>query len=694
MNTYLLEIGLEELPAPFILPGVNKLEELVKVTLEQHSLAFTSIQKFSTPRRLAVVVSGLPEKQEDQIREIKGPPAKIAKDEQGQWSKAALGFAKKNAVEVDQLGVKEFQGQDYLFITQEVKGQATTHLLEMHAPQWITSITFPKNMRWGWYKMRYARPIRWVCSLWNNQLLPVSLEMKTAAKTSQGHRFLAPESFAMIHAEQYQKQLKQAYVLVDFDQRKELIVAQIRELENKHGFHVQLDEDLLTEVTNLVEWPTALVGNFEEAFLQLPSEVLVTSMAKHQRYFPVYDAQGTLLPHFVTVRNGNDRSLELVKQGNMKVLRARLSDARFFYFEDQKHELSFFNKKLNKVVFFNKRGTVTQRVNRIEELSDFIAEQLAFSQKQKKEAMRIAQLCKFDLQTQMVMEFPKLQGIMGERYARIRRETEVVCRGIRDHYAPRTLQEALPQDLETVPAALADRLDMLVTAFSLKLDPSGSEDPYALRRMAQGLMQLIYGYEIRIPLDGLIAKALQILIQQQGLTLDSASIRQNLLDFMELRQRFLMKQANIRHDVIEALLKGTALLPVDQLKLADMLKDHLDSPLFKKAVESIVRANNISQQQSALVPTHIEKAALELPEEKTFWKQVQSLPQKELNLDHYLLQVFELVPIITQFFDKVMVMDENPVKQRNRLFLCHILASWSRQYLDLKEIVFAKEGSV
>ncbi len=692
MNHYLLEIGLEEMPAQMILPAIQQLADKIKDTCQQNQLSFETLQTFSTPRRLAVLISGLPDKQADQSLELKGPPAHIAKDEAGHWSKAAQGFAKKNNIPHDELFIQEFQGREFVFARKEVLGKSTQDVFQDHAASWIGKLSFPKNMRWGAYKTRYIRPIRWIASVWNQQLLPISLEMVEASTYTYGHRFLNPGPFLISHAQDYLSLLTSQNVMANYQARQTTIIEQVRDLEAKHGFQVVLEKDLLEEVTNLVEWPTAIMGSFEPEFLEVPTPVLVTSMAKNQRYFPVYGHNQKLLPYFITVRNGNAHASKTVAKGNEKVLRARLSDARFFYQEDQKRDISYFLEKAKHVVFFKDRGTQAQRIERITALTQFITEQLALEKTEQQTALRIAALCQFDLQTQMVYEFPELQGVMGEDYAALKGEPAIVSRGIREHYHPRFHQDSIPQDQATIAVALADKMDMLVTAFSLNKIPTGSQDPYALRRMAQGILQIILEAKLPVSVEMLGIKATEILVTQQDLQLDQEKIRKNLTDFFALRQRFFLQEEKVRYDVIEALLKSHELLPVQQLDLAERLKEHLSAVRFKLAVEGIVRSMNIAQKQAQNIEETFSENQLEEIEEQTLWQSVQPLLQAELSLDHFLSTLFSLETPITHFFDKVMVMDEDPVKRQNRLFLCKTIAEWSLKYMDLREIVFPKDA--
>ena len=712
MNTFLLEIGLEEMPAQMILPAVEQLKSLAQKTCEKHRLNFNDLKTYSSPRRLAIELSGLPDKENDRKVELKGPPLSVAKDADKNWTKAAEGFARKNNISIQSLETKTIDGKEYLFAQQRELGQPVPELLQESALQWISQLSFPKNMRWGSYRTRYIRPIRWVVSLWNSKVVPIKLEMLVAGNQTRGHRFLSTGYSRIKHASDYEQHLHGLKVIADFEKRRQSIVSQVRKLEKKHDCHVELDETLLNEVTNLVEWPTVLIGDFEKEFLELPDEVLITSMEVHQRYFPVFSSkkkkssgEKKLLPNFVTVRNGDSKSLDTVRRGNSKVLRARLSDARFFYQEDQKSTLDEFNKKAEKVVFFQSRGSQHQRVQRITQLSAFISDKLNLSSAQQKHVQRIAELSKFDLETRMVYEFPELQGVMGQNYARLKNEQDVVCNGIMEHYYPRNAKDSLPVDSETVPVAIGDKLDLLTTAFSLGMVPSGAADPYALRRNAQGITQLILGLRLSLDLRELTEAAIRILDEQQSLDLDRTKLQQELLEFLLQRQRWFFQEQGIRYDLIDAVLQipadvrpskdnqENAILPVEQLELAEYLSVHLETELFKRSVEAIVRAENISSKYPDKIAQKLDESHLEITQEKNFFKAIQPIMNADQDSrstpEDYLKQLHQIEPIVTSFFEDVMVMDENPVKCGNRLWLCQQLASWSARHLNLQAIVFS-----
>ncbi len=690
MNSFLLEIGLEEVPASMIQPSIEQLSELVAKTFQQQNLS-GQIEIFGTPRRFGLLVRNLPASQANRIEEIKGPPFEMAKDEKGHWKQAALGFAKKNGIDPEKLEVRDVSGKEYLYAIKHLMGRPTKEILETSIVEWIQALRFPKNMRWGFYRQRFVRPIRWLTCLWNSEVISVELEMVRSGNRSCGHRFLSKDFFTIDQADEYENNLRDQWVIPSPSKRRERIKEQIQGLERKYKWRVEIDSELLMEVTNLVEWPTAVVGSFEEAFLELPKEVLVTSMAVHQRYFPVYEKDGTnLLPYFVTIRNGNEHGLDTVRQGNERVIRARLSDARFFYQEDQKGALEDFEKKAANAIFFPERGSQQDRTERIQLITERFSKSLMLDQKEKDEAKKVAKLCKFDLQTLMVYEFPELQGIMGERYAKILGESKRVCRGIREHYLPGNAEDQLPQDPITWPVALADRIDLLSVAFSLGKIPTGAADPFALRRAAQGILQLILALKLPLSLNYLIDQSLRVLIDQQSLELDGSTIQEQVLEFLQQRQRYLLQdQYGFQTDLILALEKGN-LVPASQLELGEQLMREFKNEALKKALDALQRPFNIWAKNSDVNLNVVNSENFRDDAEKELWDAAQQLTNDPQRSPNFVKLVISLESKIERFFDNVMVMDEDLSVRSNRLNICKQIHDWSLQYLDLRELHIQK----
>ncbi len=432
----LLEIGLEEMPARFLNDSMVQLGEKLTGWLKEKNITHGEVKLFNTPRRLAVFVKDVAEKQDDIKEEAKGPAKKIALDADGNWTKAAIGFSKGQGADVKDLYIKEVKGTEYVFVQKFQAGQETKSLLP-ELSGLVTSLHFPKNMRWGNEDLRYIRPIKWIVALYGQDVIPFSITNVESGRTTQGHRFLGHEVSIELPSA-YEEQLKEQHVIADPNARKQMIQSQLEAMAAENNWSIPVDEDLLDEVNHLVEYPTALYGSFESEFLSIPEEVLVTTMKEHQRYFPVKDKNGELLPHFITVRNGNSHAIENVARGNEKVLRARLSDASFFYKEDQKLNIDANVKKLENIVFHEELGSLADKVRRVTSIAEKLAGRLQADEDTLKHVKRAAEISKFDLVTHMIYEFPELQGIMGEKYARMLGEDEAVAAAVNEHYMPRS----------------------------------------------------------------------------------------------------------------------------------------------------------------------------------------------------------------------------------------------------------------
>ena len=490
MNNYLLlEIGVEELPSRFGQTTLDQIENNLSKLLKEERINFDNIEKYATPRRLTFVIKNLADKATDLEEEVKGPAKKIAVDADGNFTKPALGFMKSKGLDPENVYFKQLGNAEYLFGTIKQEGKHTSEVLKNIVPEAIKNVTFPKAMRWGGKNMRFARPIRWMVALLNNEVLDIDLEGIKSSNITRGHRFLGEKEFEVNSVEEYFEKLDKNFVVLDQHKRKEMIREQAIEVAKSLGGEVELDEDLLEEITFLVEYPTAFYGEFDEEYVKLPKEVVTTPMKEHQRYFPV-SKDGKLLPNFIAVRNGDSNRIDLVKAGNEKVLRARLADALFFYHEDTKKPLESFVDKLQTVVFQAKLGTVYDKTLRIEKLSQVILNELNMTES-KENTLRAAKLCKADLVTNMVFEFTELQGIMGRDYAQVSGENEEVCQGIFEHYLPRFAGDILPETNTGIALSIADKLDSIAGFFAIGIKPSGSQDPYALRRQALGILSYI-----------------------------------------------------------------------------------------------------------------------------------------------------------------------------------------------------------
>lgn len=682
---FLLEIGLEELPARFILPAANQLAELMDEKLTEERIKFADIEIFSTPRRLAVIVNGIAEKQEDLALEVKGPPKNIAfKD--GKPTKAAEGFARSQGVDINDLIVKTLGDAEYLFAHKFVKGLPTKDVLSNIVPQVITAISFPKNMRWGDCELRYARPLRWIVALLNEEIVSFAVENVVSGNTTFGHRQLSHGAVTISHPDQYVDTLKAAYVIADYNLRKQMIQEQITGLASQINGRILPDDALLDEVTNLVEYPTAFLGSFPEEYLEIPVEVLITTMKEHQRYFPVFDQAQNLLPKFIGVRNGADNQLDLVTAGNEKVLNARLADAKFFFEEDSKQPLAAYVERLKTVVFQDGLGTIYDKVERIVGNTAALC-QLLNKENELNIVERTAQLCKADLVTNMVFEFPELQGVMGAKYALISGEDPQVASGIEEHYLPRFSQDALPQTTAGIIVSLADKLDTLVGYFGINKIPTGSQDPFALRRQALGIVQIILANNIDVDLRKLLNTA----VSAYGALFKERAdeIVESLLDFFAGRIRVNLLEQGYSYDSIDAVLAvGLSSIPAVKAKIA-ALEQYRKESSFADLLTAFERCYKIAAKNDAaeIVPVHFTAAEKELS--GVLENAVVGINEKlaEGKYIESLKLLASLRQPVDAFFDAVMIMDPDPVIRANRLGLLQQAINLFRNYADFSLIV-------
>ncbi|KKK33163.1 glycine-tRNA synthetase subunit beta [Mesobacillus campisalis] len=681
----LLEIGLEEMPARFINDSIAQLAAKVENWLSEKNIGFTNIQAFATPRRLAVLVNDVAERQEDSHEEAKGPARKIALTPDGEWSKAAAGFTRGQGMTVDDIYFKEINGIEYAHVKKFIEGQETAGLLP-EMKQIITSLNFPKNMRWADQELRYVRPIKWMVALFGQEVVPFSIAGVSTGRTTYGHRFLGGK-IELDSPESYEEELKGQFVLADSEKRKQIIVSQLQKLEEENSWIIPVDEDLLDEVNNLVEYPTALFGKFEEEFLNIPEEVLITSMKEHQRYFPVKGKDGGLLPIFVTVRNGDQRHIDTVARGNEKVLRARLADAAFFYREDQKLKIGTALEKLKNIVYHEEIGTLAEKTARVRKLSSLICERLGLDSETIQHADRAAEISKFDLVTQMVYEFPELQGIMGEKYALQKGEHPAVAQAINEHYKPRNAGDGPAESDAGAVVALAEKLDTICSFFAIGVIPSGSQDPYALRRQASGIVLTLMNKNWNIALETLIGLSLN-LVSQAGLGKRSEEESyKDLIQFFGLRLKHLLQERGIRYDIIDAVLGGGLRSVPGVIERADVLQEHVNAPDFKESMEALSRVLNIANKAGVMGDIDPELFENE-HENKLYSRYLESAREEEDQIDaarfyHLLL---ELRPAISAYFDHTMVMAEQQEVRENRLNQMAALSALIMKFAKVNDI--------
>ncbi|MTV50156.1 glycine--tRNA ligase subunit beta [Heliobacillus mobilis] len=684
----LLEIGTEEIPAKFMAPALAQLKDLAEKGLQEVRLSFTEIKTYGTPRRLVLMVKGVATRQDDLELEVKGPAVKAAYDSQGNPTKAVQGFARSQGVDISSLITKELSGVPYVYAIRKETGRFAEEVLPQLLRNCISGLNFPKPMRWAWGDTRFARPIRRLVALFGEDILPLEIEGVIAGRKTTGHRFLGGGSITLANPGEYLEKMEQAFVVVDHEQRKAMIWQQITDLAASEGGNVEEDPGLLEEISHLVEYPTALCGQVDPSFMHLPAEVIITPMKEHQRYYPVKDGEGKLLPKFITVRNGNADHLDVVRQGNEKVLRARLSDAAFFYAEDQKQPLAAFADKLKKIVFQESLGTVYERVEREISLTGILADHLGFSGDVKQRAMRAAQLAKADLVTHMVYEFPELQGIMGEKYARLSGEEPTVAQAIREHYQPRFSGDETPKTIEGTLVALADKLDAIVGCFSIGIIPTGSQDPYALRRQAQGICQIILSGNLSLSLSTAIEQAYHLYQKAITSARSLEEVEKDLAEFFRQRLRYLLGEEGIRYDVIEAVLAEGIDQPLEVFKRAKALTALRSVDAFSALITAYTRAANLAKKGGQ---EPIRPELFESPSEKELYEALEQaqakIEQSQGDYDVTLRALAELRPAVDHFFDAVMVMAEKAEVRENRLALLNEVVGLTAGIADLSKIV-------
>ncbi|MGI6554309.1 MAG: glycine--tRNA ligase subunit beta [Bacillota bacterium] len=685
----LLEIGTEEIPARFMSPVLAELKQSAAELLEKERLGFREIKTYGTPRRLVLYVYSLEEVQADIEEEVKGPPTRVAFDSEGNPTKAAQGFARNQGVDVSQLKTGDVGGTSYVFALRREKGKAALEILPQLLPQLIKGLSFPKPMRWGSNEIRFARPIRWIVSLYGNEEVEFIYGGVTAGRCSRGHRFLSSGEITIDNPEEYLKKMEEAYVIVDQNKRKEMIWQQVQETAAAQGGNVRQDDDLLEEVTYLLEYPTALCGSFSENNLELPEEVLITSMREHQRYFPVFGKDGCMLNKFITVRNGNTDYLDTVREGNEKVLRARLADAQFFFNEDRKTSLADKVDRLKNVVFQEQLGTIYEKCSRLQKLVVFLADRLGLGTEVKAAAYRAAFLAKADLVTNMVVEFPELQGVMGYYYSSFDGEGEDVSLALREQYLPRFSGDVLPETDAGCLLSIADKIDNIVGCFALGIQPTGSQDPYALRRQALGICNIIARYKFEITFTELFRETYKQYAEKVQFQESYENTEKALAEFFHQRVVNIMEESGFRHDTIQAVLAAEWDNLPDALSRGQALREFRQDPGFEALLTGFTRAAHLAQKAPGGT---VEPSLFEDSAETALYSALQDTSvkaQQYIEKGDYLRALREISHLrepIDTFFDSVMVMVEEEKVRNNRLALLAAVSGFMGSVADLSYI--------
>lgn len=678
MAEFLLEIGMEEIPARFLLDLSQQLEKRVADFLAEERLAYESLSAYATPRRLAVLVHGLAERSEDVSSKAKGPSLKIAKDAEGNWTKAALGFIKGQGASQEDVIVESIKGEDYIFVNKHLPGQAADQVLS-GLNRVLEAMTFPVTMTWHDYEIPFIRPVHWIVALLDQELVPLEFVGVKSDRISRGHRFLGHD-VTLAKATDYVEALREQHVLVDFEERRANIRQQLADLASAQGWQVPVDEDLLEEVTAIVEWPTVFYGDFEDKYLSVPHCVLITAMRDHQRYFYALDAKNELLPVFISVRNGNDQDLANVVKGNQKVLRARLEDALFFYQEDLKHDLNFFVDKLANVNEHFKLGTLADKQARVGALISQLQGDLNLDQASYEAALRASQIYKFDLMTQVVGEFDELQGQIGEIYARHYGEDALVAQAIGTQYLPTTSGGALPNQDASALLALADKLDTLFQYFKVGLIPTGSNDPYALRRTAMGIVEILLdrGWEL-----DLLPVFKHLVEAHEG---DQELLKQ-LSDFVWARVSVHLRNQSVDMDQIQGIGAAKHLEVGKANYVAHFLKTHKDKnpTAYKRFLEAITRVVNLGAKVQEEAQLNLDLAQTD--SEAKLLEAAAKIDQYKISVDALYMYLDNLVPVIEAYFDDNKVNADDETIRANRLATLKVLTEAVLELFDSRLLI-------
>lgn len=684
----LLEIGLEEIPARFLKPSLEDMKNYIEKELKEQRIAFENVITNGTPRRLLIEIKGLSEKQENLDEVNIGPSKNVAFDAIGQPTKACLGFAKSQNVEVSDLDIIDTGKGEYIAVKKFLEGQKTESLLPKILKSLILNLSFPKSMKWGTKKFKFVRPLRWILALVDSQVISFEVEGIKSSNITRGHRFFGQPEFSVESIEDYYKKVKENFVIINIEERKASIVKQIEDRCVKSNEKVHIEEWLLDEVTNLVEYPYPLVGSFNTEFLEVPQEVLIISMQVHQRYFPILDENGKLLPKFVVVRNGIEES-EHVVRGNETVIGARLSDARFFYNEDLKKDMEEFVESLKTVVFQKDLGTIYAKVERSKTLAEYLIKELKSDKLDS--VLRTVHLAKADLMSNMIgeKEFTKLQGFMGHQYAMVAGEDKNVALGIEEHYLPRFQGDSLPTTFEGAIAGIVDKVDTLVGCFGIGMKPSGSKDPYALRRATLGIVNVLLNSKLSISIKGLIENSLDIYESHGILKTSKVEVFDDIYEFFKQRIINVFTDKGYKKDIVNAVVNVNFDNLVELEHKVQTLEKVSIEPEFNeiinllKRIENIIKDSKTSEINKELLKDEAEIALVNFAEEFNLKAQTEL---SNNNYEKYFKDILSGKTIINNFFESVMVMDKDEMIKNNRIAILKSLDNAFKQVADIKVI--------
>lgn len=689
MNNYLLEIGVEELPSRFCQMAIDQLEAKAKKLCEEYSIGYENIRVYATPRRLTLFIENVDERQPDVDVEVKGPASKIAFDENGQATKPLQGFMKSQGITEKNIFKKELKGTEYVYANIHKAGASFQEIISENAANMIKTINFPKNMKWGGKAIKFARPIRWVVSMLNEEIVPFEFEGIKVSNTTIGHRFLGKGVVEIDHVNNYEKILEDNYVILDQEKRREIIKYDSMKLAKSVNGEIAPDEDLLEELTFIVEYPTPIMGAIQERYLELPKEVITTPMRDHLRFIPIYNSNGGLLPYFITIRNGNEDFKDIVINGNQKVLEARLEDAVFFYKDDISKNLEDYKTNLNGLMFHEKLGTMANKSLRNEKLSKKIGEDLQLGDTTIQDLKRAANLSKADLTTKLVQEFTELQGVMGAIYAEKSGEPEIVSKAINEQYMPRFSGDDLPESTVGSVLAIADKMDSICGMFAVGLIPTGSQDPFALRRQAIGVINILLNKKWDISLSDIVDSSLFLYTDELQIVFDYNNVKKEIMNFFRGRIQTMLQAQKIRYDVIDSIIDKNDTI-VKLFTKAKELNEFFDEDK-KNVIDSFVRLETMAEKGDNDV--EFKESLLSEKEEKDLFKAAENILPVAMELievgkyNQAITALSELSLPIQNFFENIYVLSDDMEIRGNRISLLKKIDNVIKEILDINKLV-------
>ena len=686
MSNYLLEIGVEEIPSDYVKNTKRQLEDKFKKLIEENKLTCESISVESTPRRFAILLSNVEADLTEKTVSVKGPSVKIAYDEGGEPKKPLLGFLRGQGADISDVVIREFKGEDYIYVEKKEKSKSVAEVLRENVYELVKSISFPRSMRWAGKSIRWARPIRWFASLLDNEVLDFDAEGISVGRVTKGHRTLGSNHVEIDKIENYEKLLKENFVILKYKDRKDIILRGLNRLSSEVGGEYMKDEALLDEVINIVEYPTVLIGGIDKKYLEIPKEVITTPMKDHQRYFPVLDENKNLLPYFLVVRNGDEEFKENVVEGNKKVLVARLEDAKFFYDIDMKKPLEAYVDDLENLAFFEGLGNMKLKTERLMDLTERYRQALAIGEDMAHPIGRAAYLSKADLVTKMVVEFTELQGTMGRIYASKSGEEERVATAIEEAYMPRSSGSALPKTITGIILSIADKMDTIVGLYAIEKYVTGSQDPFGLRRACLGIINIFLENSIDIDLRKLVNDALLVYTEKNELAFDYDTAMDKVLDFFRDRLKNKLIDDGVIYDTVNSVINTDELNIIKIVKKAKSIDNFLEDN--EDQVSYFTRIVNLSDYS---VDAEVREDLFENDLERSFYEKITELgdfnPSAEADFLGELNKIKETSVVGNSYLDNTMINVEDEEVKNNRIAMLNKLARRIEQILDIKEIV-------